>query len=258
VLGTLLTSTSRVAVWRLLARVVATAIWTLETLYDLFREEVQNTIAQLKPHSLLWYSNKAKAFQYGFNLPPDSDVYNNTNVDEQAVADSQIVRFAAVVEQDRGLRLKIAKEVAGDLAPLTPAEMEAFAEYMRRIKDAGVRLNITSTPADSLILSLTIFYNPLILNNQGQRLDGTNNTPVQQAIQDYLRNLPFNGVFLLQDLTDVLQRVEGVRTVYISNAQARYGSLPYQSFAIRYQPDSGYLRFVQPNHLTVLFLPTTD
>lgn len=258
VLSTQLTSTSRVAIWRLFARVVATAIWTLDNLIDLFRMEVDNTIRTLKPHSLLWYSNKAKDFQFGYNLPPDSDVYDNTGEDPQDVEDSKIVAFAAVVEQGRGLRLKIAKEVLGDLSPLNSTELDAFEEYMRRIKDAGVRLNITSTAADNLIIDLYIFYNPLVLNNLGQRLDGTDNTPVQNAVQNYLRNLPFNGVFLLQDLTDALQRVEGVRTVFINFAQARFGSLPFQSFSIRYQPDSGYLRFAVPEHLMVTFQPTTD
>ncbi len=256
-LSPLLTSTSRVAIWRLLALVVATAIWTLETLFDIHVADVNETISKLKPHSLRWYAEKATAFQFGYNLVDDADYYDNTGIDETTIEASKVVAYAAVVEQDRGLRIKVARDT-GDLAALTAPQLEAFEEYMKRIKDAGVRLNITSSAADELKLNIELYYNPLVLNSAGGRLDGTVSEPVQDAVKEYLKNLPFNGVFVLQNLIDVLQLVDGVKIAHLVGAQARYGLLPFQSFAVKYLPDAGYLRITNPGDISVTFIPYSE
>lgn len=247
------TQWSRVSIKRLWVWVFAFIAYVQATLWDAFASEVDATIAALRPHTLQWYALKAQAFQFGYPLPADSDVYDNTGLTEQQIAASKIVSYAAVIEQDRGLRIKVATTAGNDLTPLSAGQLTAFTAYMQRIKDAGVKLNITSTAADSLKLSVKIFYDPLVLNAQGQRIDGTADTPVQDAIGNFLRNLPFNGVFVLQSLVDALQVVSGVSIVQVLSAEATYGALPYASIAVRYTPDAGYLRIVNSNDLTLTF-----
>ena len=250
-----LSSDSQVALWRLMIYIVAVCIWTLEKLFDIFKTEVDDTIGTLKPHSARWYANKAKGFMYGYNLIAESDVYDLTGLTETQIRLARIVNFAAVVEQPRGIRIKVAKLGAGgDLEALTAPELLAFVEYMERVKDAGVKLLITSGVADSLRLILKIYFNPLVLNALGARLDGITATPVQDAIDRYLKNLPFNGVFVTEYLTDQLQQVDGVVIPHIMDANARYGVLPYTSFAVKYTPDSGYLRRYNPIDLTIEFI----
>jgi hypothetical protein len=254
-LSPLLTSTSKTAIWREITFVVAMCIWTLDQLFDLFKKDVDETIASLKPHSLRWYSQKAKAFQYGYNLVADADYYDNTGIDEATIEASKIVDYAAVVENDRGLRIKVARDNGADLVAFTTPQLTAFVEYMRIVKDAGVKLLITSTAADSLKLTIDIYYNPLVLNGDGQRLDGIDVEPAQNATKTYLKNLPFNGVFLLQNLVDQLQLVDGVIIADVKSAQAKYGDLAFQSFSVKYLPDSGYLRFANNTDLVMNFIP---
>lgn len=258
VLGPLLSSTSKVSIWRLWTYVVAVAIWTLETIFDIFRIEIDEKIATLKPHSLRWYALKAKAFQYGQDLVDDADYYDNTGLDDTDIEASLIIDHAAVVEQTRGLRIKVATTVSGDLAALTTPQLNAFKEYMKRVKDAGVKLLITSAIADSLKLKLTVYYNPLVLDATGGRADGTSSTPVQDAINNYLKNLPFNGVFVVQSLIDVLQQVDGARVFDIQESQARYGALAYTAFRVQYIPDAGYLRIFDDADLQITFLPYSE
>jgi len=241
-LGPMLTSTSKVAVYRLLLYISAVHDFVLENLHDLFRKEVAETIAAMKPHSLQWYALKSKAFQYGFNLVADADYYNNAGISDADVADSLIVDHAAVVEQERGLRIKVATSTGTDLQALTPGQLAAFVGYMKRIKDAGVKLAITTGPADDLKLSLRIKYNPLVLNGAGGRIDGISAEPVKEAIKYFLKNLPFNGVFSVQKLVDAVQAVEGVSDVSVDLVQSRYGALDFTSVDIDLTPDSGYLR----------------
>src|SRR5438128_8747559 len=118
VLAAELTSTSKVAIWRLWTYVVAVCFWTLEKSFDAFRIETDEKLAALKPHSLRWYALKAKAFQYGYDLVLESDYYDNTGIEESDIEASKVVAYAAVVEQIRGLRIKVAKDSGADLEPL--------------------------------------------------------------------------------------------------------------------------------------------
>jgi hypothetical protein len=247
-------NTSRVALWRLMFYALAFGIYVLETLFDNHRKDIDERIDQLAPHKRRWYAEKAKGFQYGCPLIPETDEYDNTALTDTQVQAAKIISHAAVVEQARGVRIKVAKTVGGDLGPLVLAELDAFKAYMEEIKAAGVPLNITSSPADDLKASLRIYYDPLVLNGQGARIDGTEPQPVQTALREYLKNLPFNGLFIPQYLVDQLQQVEGVRIVKEDGWQARYGALRFESIDVEYLPDSGYLRIADAD-LTIQFLP---
>lgn len=259
VLSPVATSTSKTAIYRLFTRIVASCAWTVEVLFDTLKAEVNEILAALKPHTLRWYARKAAAFQYGYSLPIDSDTYDNTGVSEEDLEASLIVKYVAVTEGtvDNRLRVKVATETT-DLTPLSAPQLEAFTEYISRIKDAGVRINIESNVADKIKLSLKIYYDPLILNGEGQRIDGSDAEPVQTAVKTYLKNLPFNGVFVLAYLTDSLQKVDGVVIPHIVSCETSYGILPFTSVDVQYLPDAGYLRFENEADLTIEFLPQTQ
>lgn len=255
VLSLVATSTSKVSIFRLFTRIVATAIWTLEVLFDTLKAELNELLAALKPHTLRWYAGKAKAFQYGYDLAVDSDTYDNTGETEEDIDASLIVKYSAVTEGNDGkLRIKVATE-STDLEPLSAPQLEAFTEYMQRIKDAGVKLLIESNAADKLKLSLKIYYDPLILNGVGQRIDGSDLEPVQTAVKTYLKNLPFNGTFVLAFLVDALQLVDGVVIPHIVTAEASYGAFDFSTINVQYLPDAGYLRFENEEDLTIEFIP---
>jgi len=120
---------------------------------------------------------------------------------------------------------------------------------MTQIKDAGVKLLITSGPADNLRLVLRIEYNPLVINSTGARIDGVTMTPVKDAIKLHLQNLPFNGVFSVQKLVDAIQAVEGVNDISVDQVQTKYGLLNYTSVDISVIPDAGYLRIADEDLL---------
>ena len=249
-----LNSTSRTAIWRLFTYIFAVCAWTVETLFDSLKNEINDIIARMKPHTARWYAEKSLAFQFCFNLLPDSDKFNNSNYTLDQIEASKIVKYVAVVEQEKNLRIKVAGE-GTDLQPLTDEQLFAFKEYMKRVKDAGVRLQIDSLPPDKLRSRLRIYYDPLILNANGQRLDGTESEPVQKAYRNYLKNLPFNGTFAIAYLVDALQKVEGVVIPHVVDCFATYGTLPFTSVSVTYIPDSGYLRFENKNDLQLEFIP---
>jgi len=244
------------SIWRLIVYIISYAAWTLEVLFDLHRSEVSDIIADLKPHTARWYATKAKLFQFGFDLIPDSDQYDNTDKTDDEIAASRIVAYSAVIELERKLLIKVAKE-EDDLGPLDAVEMKAFSEYIARIKDAGVQTEIISMPADNLRLSIDIYYNPLVLDAEGQRLDGTSQTPVADAIRAYLKNLPFNGQLVLAFLTDAMQAVDGVVIPHLNSAEYQYGDLGYRLIDVIYQPEAGYIRIADED-LEINYIPQSQ
>ena len=252
-LSSQLTSTSNVAIWRLWTYVVAVCQWTIEKLFDQHKTDITAIVAAQKPHTYEWYVTKAKAFQYGDSLPVDADTY--------AVIDAtkQVVTYAACVPfLPKGIRLKIAGGNTGSLAPITTAQFTALQAYMNLVKDAGVLIYYTNENADSLKVKLNIYYNALVLDNNGERLDGTNDTSVQNAIYTYLANLPFNGLYTNFALLNAIAAVDGVVIPDLIYAQATYASLPYSYIDTEYNPDSGYLVIITPaTDLILNFIPHT-
>ncbi|WP_165044641.1 nucleotidyltransferase [Dysgonomonas sp. ZJ709] len=236
---------------------VASAIWTLEKLFDLHRIEVNNIIGNLKPGTTRWYANMVRSFQFGFNLLPDSDQFDNTGRTDQEITQSKIVAHSAVVERDKKLIIKTAKSNGSDLEPLSKDEKTALDEFIERFRYAGVDVESISEKADQLKLALDIYYNPLVLNSQGHRLDGTSMTPVGDAVRAYLRILPFNGELVLAFLTDALQQVDGVVIPHVVSAWYKYGALDWLNISVKYQPYSGYLRIDDAN-LIINYIPQSE
>ena len=246
---------SAVSIESILFDALAYCAWLLQSMFDLHRFEVGADLSNQKAHTKRWYANKALQFQLGSQLVPDQDYYDNSALTVAQLAASQIVKHAAVQEVNKGLRIKLAGESGGELVALTVAQLAAVKAYLGEIKDAGVKLYLYSAAPDSLKLSLTIYYNPLVLDAAGARLDGTDADPVGKAVRAFLKANPFDSEIVLASLVDALQKVDGVVIPHVASAMARYGVLPYQSFAIAYQPDAGYARLIAPADLVTTFLP---
>ena len=242
-----LTSTSKVAIWRLWSYICAFAIWTLEQVFDTFKIEVEELIYLNKIGSLAWYRKKTLEFQLGFPLT-DFATYDNTNALQAQILASKIIKQSAIEELDGRLKLKVATEdINGKLIPLSSGQMLAFKNYCEAFKYAGTRLLFVSRVPDDFKTNYVIYYNPLVLDAYGARLDGTDNEPVQKAVRTFLRNLEFNGEMILTKLTDYLQEIQGVEEPVLASASAKYGLYPYAPVNEFYIADAGYMKLDEIN-----------
>lgn len=219
---------SKVSVENILFSVIVFAIWMFEKLIDQNQSEINQQIANSRIHTLNWYREKALAFMFGYELN-ESDIYDTTGLTDEQIAAAKIIANAAPVKMQGSLRLKVVKRLGNELAPLSPAELNAFESYMNSVTDAGTYVIPTTNVADDLKLTLDIYYNDQILAGDGSRLDGTANTPVLDAIKDYLKSLRFNGAFIGTKLQDEIQEVQGVNMVKIVGAWSKYGLYDYDT-----------------------------
>lgn len=252
-----LNSSSNVAVYKLWAYVVAVVIWLQYEFFDAFKSDMNQLIREQKQYSLLWFREKALKYRHGESLAENSDTYQSEADDNTVLP----IKRAAVIELElqnrKHLFIKVASEVNESLVQVSEAVRLGLEQYFGRIKPAGTKIVIFSEEPDELRLNIRFFYNPLLLNSDGERIDGTDDTPVQNAIRAFLKDLPFNGEFRLTDLIDQLQNLEGCadREVYVDEASVRFGTL--QSFQLinsGYVANAGYMEVLQEN-LNIQFIP---
>ncbi|SDC52272.1 hypothetical protein [Williamwhitmania taraxaci] len=244
---------SKVSLESILFFVVAAAMWTLESLFDIHKKEVAELLDTKKPHRLKWYRDKALAFQLGRSLEPDTDTY------AELVDSERVVRYASAVEYQGRLYIKLAKG-SGDKQPLSGAEQTAVTAYFSEIKDAGVVLEVVNEPADHMRLSMDIYYDPMVFAPSGLRLD-TGEDAVRNAIKSYLQNLPFNGEYRNSALVDRLQALDGVvipelreaLTVSDADYQAATGAKPWTGIQAKSLPVSGYYKIYEESNLVLAF-----
>ena len=244
---------SKVSIESLILYIIAASIWTLEKLFDTHTAEVTDYIATMKPHSLRWYVEKAKAFMYGVPLINGTDQHNTEGMTDEQINQAKIVTFAACTEANATLYLKVAK--AGP-APLTTDEKAAFVAYLHEIKDAGVRIDVISEHGDYLNLNMVIYYDPLLINANGEN-KATGNKVVEDAIKGYIEYIPFNGEFRKNELEDAIQAVEGVVMVELGVVEhSETGEDGTFEEVIPYcKPTSGYFKFDHADLSGVTYQP---
>ncbi len=246
-LMTNLTSTSKVATWRLTFWVCSFLIWWHEKLFDVHKEEIEARALEIITGTVLWCRDQCFVWQYGDSLTWNGNKYTYSIINES----NKIIKRAAVIEVGGQVRIKVAKLDGSDLPiPLTSPELASFEAYWSKIKVAGTNISIISRDADLLKISVKVYYDPLVLSATGELISTPGTFPVEDAITEYIQSLPFNGRLNLAFLTDAIQTAEGVVSPFITSAEAKYDVFPYQLFTDLYEAEAGHMKIDPANPLS--------
>jgi hypothetical protein len=253
-------NTSRVAIWRLFFYTMSYVAWTLEAAHNSFVTLINNLLANQTAHTLKWYRTKALSFQFGFPLIIDTDKFDNTGFSESEIEASKVIKYAAVnasiVDGKKVLLMKIATLVNGELTQLPALQETAFKTYMEdHAKDAGVDIIYYNRLADLLRSEIDFYYDPLLLDGIGNRLDGLGVNPVEQAANNYLQNLSFNGEFSNAAFIDALQLAYGAseKNVFLKKMERKTGASDFISVNNTFIPEAGYVKF-ETNGLLINYI----
>lgn len=241
---------SKVSFESLFFDLMSILIYTLERLFDSHSNEVTKQLAEQKAHTPAWYRKQALDFQFGFTFDENLGLFDDTNATTEQIEASHIIKYCAVNESDdeSTMVVKIAGETDGILNPITTEQITSFTAYMKRVRDVGVKVNVINYPADYLKLALRIEYDPLVLDANGMN-QRTGAFPINNALQEFLKELPFNGELILAKLVDKLQLIEGVRIPTINAAWSKWIDkdqldvyVDYSEIQIKRIPESGYFK----------------
>lgn len=233
-----LNSTSSTALFNLWIDIWAFISWLLVTNWVRY-ENILNEAARASiPHNVLWYSNRSKEFQLGDVLDASTGAVIYPVIDES----KQIIAAASVTETADGrVIIKVAK-LSGELVALDASELLAFQGYISQIKDAGVITQIISQNSDLLNMLSDVFYDPIVPISTLQ-------ANVETAINEFLLQIPFDGILRTNDLISAIRAVEGVIDVDIIDLQAsiNYVTTPiFVPIDVFYETVAGYIK-IDPN-----------
>jgi hypothetical protein len=217
-----LNSVSQTAIWRLWIRLTAFVHYTLEKLFDVFSQEIDNRIAQNRAGTLAWYARKAREFQIGDSLNTLGE-YNVVN------AAKCIITRCSVHEVTGGISIKIAKSEPP--TPLNASELQSFTQYVNKIKFAGVGVNIINLAAEFVIVNIEILYS--FVGEEDAR------NKVKQAIQEYLDSISFDGEFVTNDMITICRSKQGIIDVLVNHVEINNNTVT----GGRYIAISGYYTF---------------
>ena len=250
-----LTSSSKVAIWRLQFWVMAVAIFIHESLFDTFKADVETRALEIIPATTRFYVLEALKFQLGDELIFTDGTFKFEDSTSAAALAKKIITQASARDINQVVTLKIAKDDgSGGLEKLTPTEVTAFEAYLDNIKIAGTKTIVISDDPDLLKVAYTIQFDPLVMKEDGTLIeDGT--SPVQEAIDAYIEGLPFDSIFRVQDLTDAIQLARGVVNAVADVVEAKFALLDFEDIlAVQtetYLPNAGYL-ITDPSPILVL------
>lgn len=210
-----LTSTSKVSRWRLLVWLMAFGLWFQKGVLTLLAKDTEIGTPS-------WYKRKALQFQYGDDLT----LVDNVPVYNPVVPANQIIKLVAVIEPPLGgIIYKVAGlDGSGNPVALTTPQMTAFQSYTSLFKIAGTRVQFVSQQADDLKIALRIFYNPLVIAQNGALLTDSSVFPVNNAINDYLKQINvdnFDGRLYMDELVERVKAATGVNHVVKISAHAK-------------------------------------
>ncbi len=244
---------SKVSLENILVYIIAASMWMHEKLFDTHKAEVEDYIAQMKPHTLRWYVNKVKAFRAGQDLIEGTDQYSDEGLTDEDIDALQVVRFAAATESEATIYIKVATENGTQKAPISAEQLAGLKAYIAEVKDAGVRVDFVNEQGSLLRLQLVIYYNPMVLDSRGQNLS-TGTKPVEDAISSYIENLPFNGEYRNDRLIDALQAVEGVEQPELTGVEESYDGATFLPVNARTTPYAGYYDYSR-SEINITYLP---
>ncbi len=236
-----MTSSSKVAIWRLWAWVTAAAIFIVETSFDLLPAEINSILASQKSARLLWYRWISMQFQYGDVLNvSDHGAISYSKIDSS----KQIIKQCNPTENGDGIVLKIATvDTNNILCPLSTDQLNSYSVYIAKVKIAGAHVFIRNRQADKIKIVGIVYFNPLIMRPDGT-LISDNSRPVDNLLADFLRNMSFDGLLRRTDITAAAKNTAvGVVDFKLINLQyCANDSGEYNEIDVSYAPESGYFK----------------
>lgn len=212
-------NSSKMSVMDAFMWVVATCIWAFEDIIDVFKVDLAKDLRHRINGTPAYYANALLKYQSGDTLQMSED--GTTFGYAQTDASKQIITKVSYSEEqeegfyDKRLYLKVATGTPGDYKRIDDVELLAVQAYVDKISFAGTHAIVVSRNGDILIPKLTVYYDGAVASEEVY-------SNVENALNEYVQNLPFDGVVYVQKIIDAIQKADHVVDVYIGENQGVY------------------------------------
>lgn len=208
-----LTSSSQTAIWRLFIYIVAVAISVFEQILDVFKADIEATIKDNYVGTLRWIKTQCLKFQYDATTPQLLEVSDEGKLYYPVVDETKriITRVSASTDANKNVNIKVAK--GSTPTQLSAPEELALNAYLLEMMPAGVTYTVINQVSDKLTIIGYIYYNGQYASVIQQY--------VEDAINNYLANIDFDGAIKIIDLEMAIRNTTGVKDVKLRDVWVR-------------------------------------
>jgi hypothetical protein len=215
-----LNNPSQTSIYQLFKGVLAQCINYFEQLLDTKKDEIDALVSNAAPNTEAWLQKEILKFQYSATNPQILSLIDYVPQYPTVYTDLQIIsRCAVVTDLNKVVKIKVATGTTP--TTLSAAQYTALYSYIDSIMAAGITFDLVNLTSDKLYVEGNVYYD-------GQYIDEIQ-TNVEQAINTYLAELPFNGSVTIVGIEDAIQSVSGVKDVRLSVVKARQNSTAFAS-----------------------------
>lgn len=209
-----LTNDSKMSIINAFTWVTAAAIYSFETLLDVFTTDIAKTFTQRINGTSAYYANAMLKWQYGDDLIINDEGtafhYATEDTAKRLITHVSYQEYYNEEFKDNILILKVASGEGRSLSQLSDEELIAARAYLNQIKFAGVKCNVVSRRGDVLVPRLTVYYDGAITKEE--LYDN-----IDTALIDFIVNMKFDSLVYSQKIIDAIQKVEHVTDVHIDH-----------------------------------------
>ena len=209
-----LTNDSKMSIINAFTWVTAAAIYSFETLLDVFTTDIAKTFTQRINGTSAYYANAMLKWQYGDDLIINDEGtafhYATEDTTKRLITHVSYQEYYNEEFKDNILILKVASGEGRSLSQLSDEELIAARAYLNQIKFAGVKCNVVSRRRDVLVPRLTVYYDGAITKEE--LYDN-----IDTALIDFIVNMKFDSLVYSQKIIDAIQKVEHVTDVHIDH-----------------------------------------
>lgn len=227
-------SDSKLSVMNGILWVVAAAIYSFETLLDVFAVDISEAINGRINGTPAYYANALLQYQQGDELTVREDglAFGYPNVDETKRIITQVSYVESTDDRnlDSKLILKVATGTKGNLSAIPPEDLVPINAYIGKLKFAGTRVEVISTKGDVLIPRLTVFHDGAVPESEVY-------DAIEEQLNAYMMEIDFDAAVYVSRLTDAVRRAEHVTDVHIDE-----NAVPEQGIFIVSHDTDGHIR----------------
>lgn len=209
-----LTNDSKMSIINAFTWVTAAAIYSFETLLDVFTTDIAKTFTQRINGTSAYYANAMLKWQYGDDLIINDEGtafhYATEDTTKRLITHVSYQEYYNEEFKDNILILKVASGEGRSLSQLSDEELIVARAYLNQIKFAGVKCNVVSRRGDVLVPRLTVYYDGAITKEE--LYDN-----IDTALIDFIVNMKFDSLVYSQKIIDAIQKVEHVTDVHIDH-----------------------------------------
>jgi len=213
-----LTNPSNASKWYNLLGTFATEVFILESELEDLETDLESRKLEIPTGTLRWHADETLSYQHGDTLQIIDGLPQYPVIDTA----KQIVKYSSATEQSGVVLIKAAADDgSGNPIALTTLQKDGLTDYWVNKRFAGTGITVISQDGDEMVLTANVYVDGQKISSTGEDQANPGEYPVETAIKNYYKTLDFNGKFLVINVVDAIQAVDGVKNVIVSACQVK-------------------------------------